>query len=706
MTQQHLPADLVAYDVNGVTLLFNTRTLALCRLVCESHAWLDNGLAGAPIWQLHVVDAMGRKVDLDGASAASVSHGMEGETLHLQWLQVCAADSGAGPFDVRVTIAPATEGTRLTAWRISVENNTSAWTIWHLLFPHLCGVTERNDGQSECVFWPEMWGVQTQGWDNMTEISGPCGGYGIHSMQFMGFTQGEMTLYLGAHDPCHWQKQMTFKPEPSPASPRKARMHFLAYPPGMTQAGNCYQQTYDIIVGEVAGDWFDASRVYAGFAREQTWVNAPPRHADQGPREEREVLVWEQASVNAYPSDRIISVNDKPASEWVAEMAALRQKLGVRMAVHLYQWHQTPFDTNYPDYFPEKAGLKELVAELRSAGVVVMPYINGRLWDQAAPSYDAEADRNAAKSSAQRVNPRILYSWPESYGNGQLLSGMCLHSPYWHYTIVELCRRITEELGCGGIYLDQLGCFGGGICLAPDHGHPLGGGDYWLEGYRRLLAAVREAIGPEPLLTTENNWEGCVADFDALLDTQWNKENNIPIFPTVFWGRGAIYGGDVFANSYADGGATFVQRMGMRFVWGGEFGWGHFEPLLKPEQQSLLEYFTSLCRLRNEYGRQFCRGEFLRPPMVTVVDSSEICINPLRGPVLASMWSDPDTPDATIFLVNVTRETQHVRVRITDARWQQARVAVADGIMVSAEGTELEVCLVPLGALAMPVAVQ
>ena len=387
-------------------------------------------------------------------------------------------------------------------------------------------------------------------------------------------------------------------------------------------------------------------------------------------------------------------------------MAALRRRLGVRLAVHMYHWHQTPFDTNYPDYFPVKRGFKALVARLRAAGVVALPYINGRLWDHSAPSYTAAAERHAVKCCAQRLDPPLRFAWPESYGNGQLLVTMCLHTDFWRRKVVGLCQRIIGELGCGGIYLDQLGCSGSRTCIDPTHGHSLGGGDYWLAGYRKLLTAVREAIGPAPLLTTENNWEACVADFDALLDTQWNHEDNLPLFPAVYWGRGAIYGGDVFAGSFADGGAAFVQRMGMRFVWGGEFGWGHFEHLLKPEHAALLDYFTALCRLRTAYGRYFCRGEFLRPPAVAAAASGTPCTNPLTGPVLAAMWADPDGPDAALFLVNVTRDPQTVRVRVTAKEWAAASVPPAAGVTPlppTAGGPACEVHLPPLAALAVPV---
>ena len=281
----------IRHDVNGVLLELAPRTLALCRLACGSRTWLDNGPAGESLWQLHVADAWGQRVDLEGRAAAAVTAAMDGATLRLEWRGVKDRDSGAGPFDVRVAIAPSPAGPGLLTWRLSVKSRTKRWTLWHVLFPRLCGLTPGADPAADRVFWPDFWGRQAVGWDQFVEASGPCGGYGKHAMQFLGVTRGTHTLYLGAHDPGQWPKQMVFAPGKAGAQPRRAQCHFLAHPAGMTVGGNSYTQPYDIVAGELAGDWYDAARLYAGWARPQSWVSEPPRRADHGPREAREVLV-------------------------------------------------------------------------------------------------------------------------------------------------------------------------------------------------------------------------------------------------------------------------------------------------------------------------------------------------------------------------------------------------------------------------------
>ena len=47
------------------------------------------------------------------------------------------------------------------------------------------------------------------------------------------------------------------------------------------------------------------------------------------------------------------------------------------------------FDTHYPDYFPARVGCKESVAAMQAAGMRVIPYINGQLYDTGIPRWAA-----------------------------------------------------------------------------------------------------------------------------------------------------------------------------------------------------------------------------------------------------------------------------------------------------------------------------
>ncbi|GAI12717.1 unnamed protein product [marine sediment metagenome] len=101
--------------------------------------------------------------------------------------------------------------------------------------------------------------------------------------------------------------------------------------------------------------------------------------------------------------------------------------MGVPVGVHWYSWHRIPFDDDYPHHFPVKEGFAEGVRELQEAGVFVMPYINGRLWDTRDKGSEedppggikGEVGRLASRPSASLgmavplSSLRVRRSWPE-----------------------------------------------------------------------------------------------------------------------------------------------------------------------------------------------------------------------------------------------------------------------------------------------------
>ena len=454
-------------------------------------------------------------------------------------------------------------------------------------------------------------------------------------MQFLGYTRGEKTFYLGVHDPQLMSKRFFFSKNPTGAVPQ-ARFAVTTYPEGMSLPGNSFHQQYKTVVAVCAGDWYDAAQLYADWARRQSWV-APFSV-------EREIHAWQ-----------LLTVPAKPLAEWETLMETLAARIGVKLGIHFYQWHQIPFDMSYPDYFPAREGFAELVARMRGVGYTCMPYINARLWDINARSWSESGSlRAAAKNSSLRLHPRTLVPYYEEYGSGQKLAPMCPTTAFWQNTVLDLSKRIINELGCDGIYFDQIAAAESLLCFDPEHGHPLGGGAFWLQGYRQLLARVRAALGSVPFLTTECNWEGCGADYDALLMWHSFGPGLIPLFPAIYAGRVRTFGCQFDAATMdVDGGREFATRMAMCLVWGAQLGWGDLTLLLAPERAALLDFFVTLAHLRADHAVTFAEGRLLRNPDIT----TDVSIN-------ASLWQRPDG-HATLFLVNPTREQITLTAHIT-----------------------------------------
>ncbi|MCL4506010.1 MAG: DUF6259 domain-containing protein, partial [Chloroflexi bacterium] len=138
------------------------------------------------------------------------------------------------------------------------------------------------------------------------------------------------------------------------------------------------------------------------------------------------------------------------------------------------------------------------------------------------------------------------------------------------------------------------------------HGHPLGGGHWWNEGYWDMIDRIRQALPAGRMLTTECNAEAFLRQFDAYLTWHWQHDNMAPAFP-------AVYGGTIQTFGRAYGGDVLAQRMkaGQQFVFGEQLGW--FNPVVI-EQPGVGRYLRQVIRLRWRLRRYFYVGEMMRPP--------------------------------------------------------------------------------------------
>ncbi len=67
----------------------------------------------------------------------------------------------------------------------------------------------------------------------------------------------------------------------------------------------------------------------------------------------------------------MLTFPEKPAEQWADEMERLAGILGVRLGAPIYNCHQIPFDTSYPDYFPAQSGFAEFAKRLRADTIAI-----------------------------------------------------------------------------------------------------------------------------------------------------------------------------------------------------------------------------------------------------------------------------------------------------------------------------------------------
>lgn len=420
-----------------------------------------------------------------------------------------------------------------------------------------------------------------------------AGGYPGHhcTMQFIAWNPGPCSLYLGAHDPTASAKTMELLSDDGPSLGCKLPV------PGRGRRLDGFTMPYSSLVGTIPGDWYDLARFYRGWALGQEWSRAGPIGERQIPGRIRDAVIWLQTAGDP--------------EQVVPKALEFNSYFGVPMAMHWYSWHEIPFDDHYPEYLPPKKGFKEAVARLSSAGIAVMPYINGRLWDPATDSWQKE---NALAAASKDEN---LEKYVEVYASKVPLSPMCPTTELWRRKIASIVTTLAGEYGVQGIYIDQIGAAAPKLCHDESHGHPIGGGSWWVDGYRKLLDLVRREvreIDPEFFVTTESNAESWNDRLDGVLMCNTTEGQLVPIYPAVYHDMIPAFGAYIFGSDLEDG-WSFRVKVSQMFLWGTQLGW--LGPaILDPKFSASAEYLRELARVRLTCPDYLGAGTFLRPPEI------------------------------------------------------------------------------------------
>jgi len=485
-----------------------------------------------PPWKGHVTVSVAREVD-NAQIATIVWSGM--------WFQ-----HEPKAVDVTVTVRlPADSGA--SEWRIRVDNRSERYGLWEVRFP-----------------WFDRWpapktydvAIPWYNWGHLypkvaDKHTGEFSSY-AWSMQFYSFQTGDRALAVAAHDPQQHYKAYL-------VDPGNETTMILRVPDG-TKPGVGLDDLYPTIVDVHGGGWFEACKRYRAWAINQKWCRKGPISKRKDvPKTLTDIGIWLLSSV---PD----GVSEAWLKEWTDGIIEAARYYDVPVGIQIYGWHQIKGDNDYPEYFPAKPGVSAAVKRLVDAGIVAAPYINARLWDYRAKSFPRGFPSTAKDPAGV---PYLEIYGPES----SLLMPMCTQTKIWQDTVFELCRRIFEEIGANAIYLDQIAAMPPAPCYDPTHGHPLGGGHHWHDGYRVILDRVKDYIaksGRELFLTTENPGDAHIDGCDAFLIWNPRQETEIPMMTATYSGY-ALYYASPFATNL--GMQPFVMAQGRDFIWGSQIGW-------------------------------------------------------------------------------------------------------------------------------------
>lgn len=604
--------------------------------------------APSSLFSLVLSDADGKQVTLrtnDGLVVEEARGLEEGNEMVVRF--AAEPDTGIEGLIATLTMTMSADG---LAMDLSVDNATD-WSLERVNIPEVAIGALGDDPSDDVAYGPRGFGV---GYPNPTGRSTRYTGYypsGGCVVQFMMMTDEAGGVYVATHDPTASTKTLRFQ---SDGAGTGLRMSVEIPAPDASLPGNDFELEGEAILASVGGGWYPATQKYRAWLA----ANAPwwPEPDDEFSRSDRP----------QWLEDTSIWVLTGGGSESVVEPTKqFAEYMGVPTAVHWYNWHQIPFDNDYPHYFPTKPGFAEGVAELQAVGVRVAPYINGRLWDTDTPDFATDGIKWCTKD-------RDGEPYTEVYGSGQKLAAMCPTQEPWRQILYDLVMRLVgDEVGVDGVYMDQIAAARPRLCYDQTHGHPLVGGHWWVDGYWNLLDRIQRGIAevsPDKMLTTESNAEPYAKYFDTYLMCNSLGNNLVPIFPAVYGGKMLMFGRYMSQPNWDDLSAM-AQKQGQLFVWGSQLWWSS-PGVIKHEKAG--PWLRDLARVRHQVREFFNHGRMLPPPTLEGNDATVTADWRRRKPgdmmvttpaVLATTWQVADGR-VMIPMTNCSGESRTVTVRL------------------------------------------
>ncbi len=495
-----------------------------------------------------------------------------GLECQLTWRNINIGEE-KGVLDISVTVE-LSDDSPLSLWRISVNNRSKVYGLWEIHFPLFSPLGEPKE--VDVAVPRSNWGLLYRKWEgNVSGYYPSCD----WPMQFVSLNKRDSGLYLACYDPQAWTKSFSYKPG--------SQFYFNVWAENMGIAGSDFH-SFPFAIGVFQGNWIKACKLYREWAiRNAPWTKKGP-------------LTKRKDTPEIIKNLGLWMLGGGTKEEVIPPMLKAKEFFQVPIGIHWYNWHQIGFDTEYPNYFPYKPGFPQGVKELTNRGIIAMPYINGRLWDSSLDSFKNEAIVWATKNSAgepyiEVYNPQVKHAV------------MCPYTTFWQNKVNGIVERLIKECGVNAIYIDQIGAAGSVLCFDKNHTHPIGGGGYWVSGYRELLKKVKEKCAGGVAITTENNAEPYMDGVDAFLIWNPRHPDEIPMMTTVYSGYTIYFSSPT--HGYSDT-ISFAMLQGRDFLWGCQLGWMGFE-LLSPEHKEKAEFLRTLAKYRMVSLKYLIYGELL-----------------------------------------------------------------------------------------------
>ncbi|MBR6507853.1 MAG: hypothetical protein IKT37_09680 [Clostridia bacterium] len=543
-----------------------------------------------------------------------------------------------------MVILSAAAGNDSISWTVRLYSENEQYALYECDYPALsfnaCSKTK--------VFFPYGCG-ETYNSVRTFETKQNYPSYGA-SMQYMALWHegAGRGIYYGLHDPAPAYKKLFYKKsEGEKIACMKATMPLrdIDMPcNSQTLEGEAVWELFD-------GDWYDAALIYKKFFEEHaSWKPEmkdgkradTPEWLRTNPHWWRKRMKWDEAFAD--------------------ELLEVSKDLGLYSPTHIYDWFQIPYDTNYPHYFPAKDAFVPAIRRLQKAGIRIMPYINGRLWDTHDKGredwqFTSVARPNCTKKQGDKP---FLEVYPTSNIE---LAIMCPSTALWQEKQKEIIHTLFNDFGVDAVYIDQIGAAQPYPCEDRAHSHRAGGGTWWMESYRNLLDHAKQTMPAEACFTTECTSDPYMKEIQAYLSWIWIKNDQVPAFMVVYNGYVAVFGRNyIYAPDAAGQDILAAQSL----TYGEQMGW------ILPETYNALvhkDFYKKCVNARVKLGSFFYDGKLLRSPKIKdkqIIKTTKI-MHEAYGGLLAhtatfsELWERKDGKKL-LLLINASAKKTYPRI--------------------------------------------
>ena len=418
------------------------------------------------------------------------------DALELTWRDI-ALGGERGVLDATVRIARCADGSQ--TWSLAFDNRSRRHVLFSTDFPLLSRMTRDGEGDAmipDCDHGARLFrGIRARRKRTVRRYLG-------HSPMVAAFFVGTNGLYVAAEDPDARIKSFVMEGEQN--------IHFET-PVELGAEG----PRYAVTVAPLNGDWWEAAKRYRSFALAQKWcAYGPIKDIPSYPRRLCEIPLW-------------INIHGHPDSASNVLERAKRAFPDFTTGLHWHLWQHSGHDVNYPEYFPAQPGTKECIAFCESLGQEPMPYTNGRLWTADSSGFLMAEPHSIRRADGGHYIEKYA-PWTPRF------AVMCPSRPEWHRVLRGFTGRILDGLGARSLFIDQIGAAEGCACYNPSHGHPVGGGAWWYDGYAAALAPIRAAYNAKgAFITTEGAGEAYIGMVDGYLQVVARTPEDVPFHNAV-----------------------------------------------------------------------------------------------------------------------------------------------------------------------------